>query len=82
VYRFVISASDPGVHNWLDTMGLERGVVIVRLWRAAAAAAPTARLVRLADVPGVLPETRRCTPGERRAQVAERREGVAHMVCD
>ena len=33
IYRFVLSAEDPGVHNWLDTMGLHRGIVDVRFHR-------------------------------------------------
>jgi len=82
VFRFVLSAEDPGVHNWLDTMGLERGVIILRLWRAAHAVAPSARVVALAEIADGLHGNGRCTPDERRAQVAERREGVARMICD
>jgi hypothetical protein len=81
-YRFVVSAQDPGVHNWLDTMGLERGVIILRLWRAANAGAPTAELVKLAEVGERSTATKRCSPDERRAQIAERREGVTRMLCD
>lgn len=82
IYRFVISAEDPGIFNWLDTTGLERGVVILRFVRAAAAVPPQARVVELSAVAGALSATRRCTPDERRAQISERREGVAHMLLD
>ena len=82
VYRFVVSATDPGVHNWLDTMGLQRGVIIMRLWRAANPGAPTAELVKLAEVGERSTATKRCSPEERRVQIAERREGVARMLCD
>jgi hypothetical protein len=81
-YRFVVSAEDPGVHNWLDTMGLERGVIILRLWRAANPGAPTAELVKRAELGEWSTATKRCTPDERRVQIAERREGVARMLCD
>lgn len=82
IYRFVISAEDPGTFNWLDTTGLERGVVIVRFVRAVAAVSPTARVVELSAVAEELPATRRCTPDERRDQISERRDGVAHMLLD
>ena len=81
-YRFVVSGEDPGIFNWLDTMGLERGVIILRLVRAANAQPPHASVVKLSQVAERLPATRRCTPDERRAQIAERREGVARMLCD
>jgi hypothetical protein len=29
-YRFVIAHKDPGVQNWLDTTGLERGFILLR----------------------------------------------------
>jgi hypothetical protein len=81
-YRFVVSAEDPGVFNWLDTMGLERGVIIVRFVRAANAVPPSATLTKVTEVAERLSGTRRCTAAERRAQIAERREGVAHMLLD
>jgi hypothetical protein len=81
-YRFAVCAEDPGIFNWLDTMGLERGVVILRFWRAANAAPPSASLVERSDVGKKLAATRRCTPDERREQIAKRREGVARMLCD
>ena len=43
---------------------------------------PTTRLLKVADVPDELSQSLRCTPDERYAQPTERREGVAHMVCD
>jgi hypothetical protein len=82
LYRVVVSARDPGVRNWLDTMGLRRGILILRFCGAKRATVPTTRRVRVTDVLAELPGTPRCTAGERRAQIAERREGVAHMVCD
>jgi hypothetical protein len=82
VYRIVLSLQDPGVHNWLDTMGLHQGVVILRSCGAPSPVTPTARLVQLADVGAALPGSRRCEPVARKAQIAERRDGVSHLVCD
>jgi len=81
-FRFVVSAEDPGVVNWLDTMGLERGVIILRFCGARSAVPPDARVVELSEVEAALPAAKRCTPEERRAQIADRREGVAHMLLD
>jgi hypothetical protein len=82
MYRFVVAAEDPGTFNWLDTMGLQRGVAILRFCDAVDPLPPDTEVVELSEVLGRLPATRRCTPDERRAQIAERREGVAHMICD
>ncbi|HEX4863784.1 MAG TPA: hypothetical protein VFV02_06915 [Acidimicrobiales bacterium] len=82
IFRVVVSHSDPGVHNWLDAMSLERGIMILRFCGAHRASVPNTRLVKVSDVLEALPGAPRCTPDERRAQIAERREGIARMVCD
>ena len=82
IYRFVVSEEDPGIFNWLDTMGLERGAVILRFCRAANALPPDTRVVKHSEVGETLATSRRATPDERRSQLAERREGVARMICD
>lgn len=82
VFRFVLAHDDPGVHNWLDTTGLRCGVLILRFYQALAAQIPRTEVIALADVERMLPDARRLTADERMAQIAERREGVAHMVCD
>lgn len=75
--RVVIAHRDPGVPNWLDTTGLHHGEMILRVHRAADPVPPTARVVPLDDLPAPT-----VTADERRAQVAERREGVARLLCD
>ena len=42
-YRFVVSKRDPGIANWLDTGGVERGMLLVRNYRTQ----------KLADAPKV-----------------------------
>jgi hypothetical protein len=81
-YRLVLSAGDPAVHNWLDTTGLQCGVLILRLADAVAPAPPQTTMIRLSEINERLPDARRCTPRERRAQIADRREGVSRMLCD
>jgi hypothetical protein len=82
MFRVVLAHTDPGVANWLDTTGLERGILILRFCGAKAAKAPTTRLVKVADVASELPGATRFGLEERRAQIAERREGVAHLLVD
>jgi hypothetical protein len=82
IFRFVVSADDPGVFHWLDTTGLERGVIILRFCGARNAVPPHTRVVARSEVAATLPTATTCTPEERQAQIAERREGVAHMLLD
>ncbi len=80
--RIVVAHRDPGVHNWIDTTGLHHGDLMMRIHRAANPVPPTTRVVALADLPDLLPHAPTVTAEERRAQVGERREGVAHLLCD
>jgi len=50
-FRVVLAGRDPGVKNWIDTAGHRLGCLFVR-WMLADAvpAAPTARVVKLADL--------------------------------
>jgi hypothetical protein len=74
VFRFVISAADPGVPNWLDTVGCPTGQFQGRWYRSEGASLPTPRKVALSDVRRLLPpETGFVTPEERDRQIRERR---------
>jgi hypothetical protein len=81
-YRFVVSARDPGVANWLDTVGRRRGLVFLRYDGTGTdafdpARRPTAQKVALADLDAVLPPgTARVSPAERRSAIAARRKHV------
>ena len=96
-YTYVFSIQDPGVHNWIDTLGwhetlfLQRFQLLPRADRGAgdqpwAGGNPTAEgeLVKLTDLKAVLPDgTKWVTREERQQQLAERREAFAkrHRVC-
>ncbi|MET0983847.1 MAG: hypothetical protein ABW034_00430 [Steroidobacteraceae bacterium] len=76
---YVISARDPGVHNWLDTTGL-RHTHIVHRWqgmpREPNRPLPLAigRVVKLAELEQALPRgMRRVSPDQRQQQLLERR---------
>ncbi|MET0986647.1 MAG: hypothetical protein ABW034_14690 [Steroidobacteraceae bacterium] len=76
---YVISARDPGVHNWLDTTGL-RHTHIVHRWQGMPRESDrplplaTGRLVKLSEFDKALPSgMRRVSPDERRQQLQARR---------
>jgi hypothetical protein len=77
--RFVVSAHDPGVANWLDTQGRPRGLLLLRYDGTGGGDFPPERrpateVVAVADVDRHLPAgTRRVTPDERRQELAARR---------
>lgn len=74
IFRTVISARDPGVHNWLDTAGYESGAIQGRWFGATATPNPNMRKVKLVDVLGQLPtQTKRVTPAERAVALRNRR---------
>jgi hypothetical protein len=72
-FRGVIAQRDPGVPNWLDPEGSERGTLAVRFLFADATPKPALRAVKLADLDAALhPATRRISPEERSARLARR----------
>lgn len=81
-YTFVISPHDPGVFNWVDTVGQHEGTIMAR-WQnlpaqrpVTGAAAISAQVVKLDRLSEVLPAgTRYVTPQERAAQLAARVAG-------
>jgi Protein of unknown function (DUF1214) len=74
IFRTIISARDPGVHNWLDTAGYESGAVQGRWFGATATPNPNMRKVKLVDVMDQLPGgTKRVTKEERAVALRNRR---------
>ncbi len=77
VFRAVISARDPGVHNWLDTSGYSRGAIQGRWIDTDDKPTPSLRKVKLGDVRDLLPpHTRRVSPDERERMIRNRRAGA------
>ena len=78
-FTCVLSLEDPGVQNWLDPDGLERGFLFVR-WAGLDPERPpervpaiAARVVAEKALPDVLPaETRWITPEARRSMIRDR----------
>lgn len=74
VFRAVISARDPGVHNWLDTAGYPRGAIQGRWFDTDERPTPTVRKIMVADVLDHLPpDTRKVSLAERDTRLRQRR---------
>lgn len=79
-YTFVVSARDPGVHNWVSTGGLNQGTIAIRFQDLdpESDVTPTVRaqVVDRRRLAAVLPaDTRYLTRAQRLDQLAERRAG-------
>jgi hypothetical protein len=73
VCRVVIAHEDPGIPNWLDTVGHERGVVIIRWVKVSHRPQPETRVVSISQLADVLPDTTRLVSRQDRAAVRDRR---------
>jgi hypothetical protein len=75
----VISARDPGVHNWLDTAGYPSGAIQGRWFGASATPNPSLQKVKIGEVLAHLPaDTRRVSPQERAVALRNRRIAAQH----
>lgn len=75
--RFVVAGSDPGIRNWLDTTGYQRGVLQCRWIGSPLAPDVTASVVALASLAEVLPAgTAWVSEPERQQALDERRRGA------
>jgi hypothetical protein len=75
--RFVVSGEDPGIHNWLDTMGHNIGVMQFRWTGCADPPKLTFRLVEAGEVRTSLPsDTRTISVEERDAILRVRASGA------
>jgi len=87
-FTFVLSVKDPGVANWIDPVGLHEGTLMVR-WQNLPATTPASggpaiatQVVKLLDLPGVLPVgTGWVTADQRAQQVARRVAGYARRLA-
>lgn len=74
VFRTVVSARDPGVHNWLDTSGYPSGAIQGRWFEASEKPMPSIRKVKLAEVMQHLPaDTKLINPSQRAIALRDRR---------
>jgi hypothetical protein len=72
--RYVVSAKDPGVPNWLDTSGYTSGAIQGRWAECSSNPIPTVRKVDVSQVRASLPsDTPTVTPQDREKSIRERR---------
>ena len=75
-FRYVISARDPGIHNWLDTGGIHEGGLFIR-WQTLPEAKDNAvrevKLVKLSELPNLLVEDSGKVSPERRTLLNQKR---------
>jgi len=78
---YVLSASDPGIHNWIDTVGLQEGWMLLR-WQGVppttdpATLIGSVQIVMLADLAATLPA------GVALADLASRRAQIATRITE
>jgi hypothetical protein len=76
-FRAVISIEDPGVPNWLDTVGRTQGSVVGRWYKCSSNPVPTLKKVKLSEVRQHLPkETPRVSAEERAQSIRARARGA------
>jgi len=87
-YTYVVSAVDPGVHNWVDTCGTHEGILTLR-WAEFPGGRPgpdlraASRLVPLEKLRAqLLPETRFVSAAERAQQQARRAASYAWRLSE
>ena len=83
VMRFVISQQDPGLANWLETLGHRTGPIMLRWQRLAAGvvpAGPTVEVVPFDKLSAVLPFPSPLTQEEYAERIAARQRSVARRM--
>ncbi len=76
-FRAVISATDPGVPNWLDTAGYKQGTLLGRWTECSSAPVPVVTKVKVAEVRNYLPADTPVVSAEARdAAIRLRRKGA------
>ena len=76
--RVVLSLEDPGVANWLDPIGREEGMILLRWYNADSAPVPEITVMPARDLRSFLPPDTKYVSAEQRAKsIASRRALVA-----
>jgi hypothetical protein len=84
--RIVVAEHDPGVANWVERLGHDRGYLQFRWQRLEGSLTPedgpTMQVVKDADVPSLLPyhEDNKVTAEQWRRRIADRQVGVANRM--
>jgi len=77
--RFVVSARDPGVHNWLDKADNRTGIVQMRVKSGPQVPDPMTKVVPISVVRDHLPADTPTVSAEERAEALRQRAEAAQM---
>ncbi|MGZ6753277.1 MAG: hypothetical protein ACXVEJ_07400 [Nocardioides sp.] len=84
MFRYVVSERSPGIANWLETTGHRTGPMMLRWQRLerdlTPEDGPSVQVVKLADVPDLLPHHTPITTEEHAARIAARQRSVARRM--
>jgi hypothetical protein len=78
-FRAVLSHQDPGIANWIDTVGNTYGIMLGRWHNCSSHPMPTTTKVKLKDVRQHLPATTPVFTAEERAEQLHRRRIGAQL---
>ena len=85
-FRYVVSTRNPGIANWLDTTGHEKGVMMLRWQRVTRdlteADGPIVEVVAFDEIASKLPyyTDNRVTPEQYSTRIADRQVGIARRM--
>jgi hypothetical protein len=75
--RLILSHDDPGLHNWMDTQGFQRGNVTYRGLMSEAQTVFRTEVVKRSELAAALPaDTARVSQDGRVRQMRERFDGI------
>lgn len=80
--RIAVSRQDPGVHNWLDTMSLSHGDLMMRVRQAEKLQRPETRIVKVGESGWRNPFRRHRLTRTQAGSNSRAAGGVAHLFCD
>jgi len=76
-FRFVLTRNDPGVPNWLDPVGWDVGILLLRWYRATKEQRISTKKVPVRELRNHLPsDTPVVTPAQRKNEIERRRRAV------
>lgn len=80
VFRAIIAHEDPGIPNWLDAGGHEKGLISIRYYEPDTAPIPTVRKVKRSELRSALPaSTPTVSPEARQRSLRDRAWSVARL---
>jgi hypothetical protein len=80
-YTYVVSLEDPGIQNWIDTVGLRQGWLLLR-WQGVPASTSGSTLVRKVKLVLLDELEKELPPGVPKATIEARRQQVRRRIAE